>query len=211
MGLRNRLEDVYLRIPTLKCKGLCQDVCGPVPATTGEVRLMTRMAARPYGWQLATGHCNFLDESTGRCACYRNRPLLCRAWGTVEGLRCPFGCEPASWITQAEFARLSTRVEEVGGALVTPDAYVGDRPASRDEQHTATELADRLIRRGMRLPDRWDAAMPYAICPACQWRVQTEEPADLESFIGDRCPHCPDGVLRLAGPGDTPLFVSGQM
>src|SRR6188472_1141115 len=101
MGVRNRLDDVYRRVPPLRCRGLCQDACGPVPATRDELKLMER-AGRAYGWQLRTGHCTFLDEATGRCACYRDRPLICRAWGSVEGSACPFGCEPDHWLTREQ-------------------------------------------------------------------------------------------------------------
>ena len=125
MGIRNRLDLVYARVPVLRCKGLCQDTCGPIPAAREEVRLMERAAGRAHGWQLATGHCTLLDEGTGRCACYRDRPLVCRAWGTVESSACPFGCEPDRWLTQQEFDDLQARIADVAGPTVHPAAVCG--------------------------------------------------------------------------------------
>jgi hypothetical protein len=207
VGIRNRLDDVYGRVPVLKCKGLCQDTCGPIPAARDEVRLMERAAGRAHGWQLRTGHCTFLDEATGRCACYRDRPLVCRAWGTVESSVCPFGCEPDRWLTQQQFDDLLERVADVAGPQVRPRPFVGGRPATDKEYRRSTEEADALLGRGFRLPDRWDASQPYVICPTCQWRAQSEESHASDRFVGSACPHCGAGVLRLAESGDRPLFV----
>jgi hypothetical protein len=30
----------------------------------------------------------------GRCTVYEVRPMLCRLWGAVEGMRCDRGCLP---------------------------------------------------------------------------------------------------------------------
>ena len=207
MGIRQRLKDVYSRVPLLKCRGLCQDTCGPVPAARDEIRLMEQSSGRAYGWQLRTGHCTFLDESTGRCSCYRDRPIVCRTWGTVTSSMCPFGCEPDQWLTPEQFDDLLARVKEIAGAYASPRPFTGDRPATEEEYQRTTQAADALIARGLRLPDAWDVSRPYVICPLCEWRGQSVEGIDPERFVGEPCPHCPTGVLRLAKPGDRPLFV----
>jgi hypothetical protein len=168
---------------------------------------MERTAGRAHGWQLATGHCTLLDEATGRCACYRDRPLVCRAWGTVETSVCPFGCEPDRWLTPQEFDDLLARVADVAGPQVHPRPFVGARPATDEEYRRSTEAADAMLGRGFRLPDHWDASQPYVICPACKWRGQADEPDASQRFAGSVCPHCGAGMLRLAGAGDRPLFV----
>ena len=207
MGVRQRLEDVYSRVPLLRCKGLCQDACGPVPATRDEIKLMERSGARAYGWQLHTGHCTFLDEHTGRCACYRDRPFVCRAWGTVETSMCPFGCEPDHWLTAQQLEDLLARVSDVAGPYSSPLPFTGDRPATDEERRIAAQAADALISRGLRLPDNWDPFQPYVICSLCQWRGQSGENVRPDHFVGETCPHCREGVLRLAQPGDRLLFV----
>ena len=207
MGVRDRLGDLYARVPVLKCKGLCQDTCGPIPATRDEIQLMERRSGRRYGWQLKTAHCTFLDEDTGRCTCYRDRPLVCRAWGTVASSACPFGCEPDHWLSQDQFDRLLTLVSERSGPQLSPQPFLGQRPATAEECDAAARAADALIARGLRLPDRWDPTKPYVVCPSCQWRGQSDEGFSAEAFVGDRCPQCDQGTLRFAQPGDRPLFV----
>ena len=207
MGVKNRLDVVYARVPLLKCKGLCQDACGPVPVTREERKLMERSGGRAYGWQLRTGHCTFLDASSGRCTCYRDRPLVCRAWGTVESSVCPFGCEPDRWLTRQQLEELLTRVSDIAGPYVSPRPFAGNRPATDEEYRLATQAADALIARGLRLPDAWDASQPYVICSLCEWRGQSVEGIDPERFVGEPCPHCPTGILRLAKAGDRPLFA----
>lgn len=207
MGVRHRLDEVYRRVPTLRCKGLCQDVCGPVPASHGEVRLMERTSGRRYGWQLRTGHCSFLDEASGRCSCYRDRPLICRAWGTLPHSACPFGCEPDAWLSDEQFEDLRARMIAIGEPELAPTPLAGNRPATDDEYGESTRNADALIARGLRLPDRWDASQPYVICPSCQWRGQRESESPPDLFVGEPCPHCGEHRLRVAGSGDRPLFV----
>jgi len=207
MGVRDRLKTVYDRVPLLKCRGMCQDACGPVPATADEIRLMERASGRGYGWRLGTGHCTFLDEASGRCTCYRDRPLVCRAWGTIDSSACPFGCEPSQWLTQQQFDDLLRRVSDVAGPLRSPRPFLGDRPATDEEYRIETQAADALIARGLRLPDHWDASRPYVICPACQWRGQSREGMDPATFAGEACPNCREGVLRMARDGDKALFV----
>lgn len=206
MGMRTRLADVYARIPVLKCKGLCQDTCGPILATRYEVGLMERRGNRRFGWQLRTGHCTFLDD-TGLCACYKNRPLICRVWGTLASSACPFGCEPDQWLTQSQFEDLLAQMHEIAGAEVAPQPFVDGHPASAEEREVAQRVTDSLIARGLRLPDLWDASEPYVICPACVWRGQHGVGLSPVLFVGDRCPRCGEGELRLAVPGDKPLFI----
>ena len=207
MGIRNRLAEVYDRVPVLKCKGLCQDVCGPIPAARDEIRLMERAADRPYGWQVKTGHCTMFDEESGRCRCYRDRPLVCRAWGTVATSVCPFGCEPDRWLTHAEFEDLLVRVTDVAGPQSSPQPFLGDRRATEEEYRRSTQAAEVLLARGLRLPDLWNASRPYVICACCGWRGQSDEHVEPDEFAGEPCPHCSAGVLRMAQPGDRPLFV----
>ena len=44
------------------------------------------------------GLCVYATEEG--CACYEERPLMCRLFGAVENLRCPHGCAPAVLLTR---------------------------------------------------------------------------------------------------------------
>lgn len=37
-----------------------------------------------------------------RCAAYESRPMICRLWGMVKKMRCPFGCRPSRWLSDCE-------------------------------------------------------------------------------------------------------------
>lgn len=114
-----RLALIYAEVPTIACKGLCQACCGPIMASDAEVR----------HFELKTGH-SFPDplevlqsESMacpelnvlGKCSAYSVRPLICRLWGVVDhdGMRCPHGCTPNRWMTNAKAKDLQNRAEEL--------------------------------------------------------------------------------------------------
>lgn len=51
---------------------------------------------------------------SGRCEVYEVRPMVCRLWGAVEGMQCPYGCvPPAGYLPDREGQRLLARVAVV--------------------------------------------------------------------------------------------------
>jgi Fe-S-cluster containining protein len=46
------------------------------------------------------GSCTMLKG--GRCLGYEARPLVCRLFGVVPKMKCPWGCEPERWLTDEE-------------------------------------------------------------------------------------------------------------
>lgn len=38
----------------------------------------------------------------GLCSVYEDRPMLCRLWGLVEGMKCQWGCVPERYLTDRE-------------------------------------------------------------------------------------------------------------
>jgi hypothetical protein len=50
------------------------------------------------------------------CAVYELRPLVCRLWGAIERLKCPFGCIPkGGWLSDKEAYRLVEEADRIGG------------------------------------------------------------------------------------------------
>ena len=109
------LSEIYASIPSPGCKGLCVDECTTIPvfpfeleqleAATGR-KLPTMDAGDDLGGLLLGSEigkpCPLLV--LGRCSAYDHRPLICRAFGSVEGLRCSHGCRPAELIsTEAQY------------------------------------------------------------------------------------------------------------
>lgn len=117
------LAAVYDSLPKIECKRLCFDCCGPIAVATQELRAARKImpvAAKktePGYHQPAYDHftmrCSLLSDQN-ECKIYEARPLICRLWGLVEKLRCPFGCVPERWVTDEEAADLLERVERAG-------------------------------------------------------------------------------------------------
>lgn len=46
----------------------------------------------------------------GRCSVYKHRPLICRLFGVVKKLQCPFGCEPSRWLSDEEAFKMLEQI-----------------------------------------------------------------------------------------------------
>jgi Fe-S-cluster containining protein len=208
--VRQQLAEVYARIPRLQCKGLCQECCGPVRVTEAELDLMEQAAwPKRHGFHLSTGNCTILNARSGKCDCYSDRPLVCRMWGAIPELECPYGCQPERMLGAREAYDLILQVEAIGGDEVIPGPMVNGRLATQDECDTVAARAEDLIASGFRSPNRWETTKPYVICPTCQWRGQTIDIADLPKMVGRVCPRCQECQVRVAVEGDRKLFVPG--
>lgn len=100
------LEAIYARLPEMQCRGLCQESCGPIGMAAVEASaIRSKHGALPVAGSDLT--CSAL--ANGRCSIYADRPLICRLWGVVERMACPWGCVPEGGrITDAEaYAALS--------------------------------------------------------------------------------------------------------
>jgi len=106
------LREIYASIPSADCKGLCADQCTTVPVFPFELEQLEAAAGRKLPAAPAGDLIGGLVLGTevgkpcpllvlGRCSVYEHRPLICRAFGSVEGLRCPHGCRPAELVTKA--------------------------------------------------------------------------------------------------------------
>lgn len=51
-----------------------------------------------------------------RCSVYEIRPMICRLWGLVRGMPCPYGCRPeGGLLPDEEGQRLLREAERIGG------------------------------------------------------------------------------------------------
>lgn len=146
-SIASRMAALYAELPRVACKRLCQDSCA---AMVFRNRGMTvfEFARATFGGTtpIPDGHpldlCTFLRQ--GRCSIYNQRPLVCRLWGVVDSpkMRCPHGCEPEWWLTDAEARALIRRAEEIGGGSAViegaddnmREAYAAIRRGERGEQ-----------------------------------------------------------------------------
>lgn len=98
---------VYAKLPRLNCKGLCAGSCGPIPLAPAEAHLGSNGGL--YILNPATGVCPNLTPKK-RCSIYDKRPLICRLWGMVKRMRCPYGCRPRRWVSDEEVDALYTEL-----------------------------------------------------------------------------------------------------
>lgn len=102
---------------TFECIPGCADCCGIVPMILQEAaRVEKDKHPQPEIWD-----CQYLEDT--RCGIYRERPFLCRLFGTTiwdTHLTCPHGRAPAVPLTPDEIHSLmSAYMELTGDGVVT--------------------------------------------------------------------------------------------
>lgn len=58
-------------------------------------------------------NCTMLKH--GRCSVYSARPVICRLWGVVPSMPCPWGCKPERMLTDREGLSLMMEAMAVAG------------------------------------------------------------------------------------------------
>ncbi len=100
-----KLDSIYSSLPKLDCKGKCQAYCGAITLSSLELeRIVSQIGPIPPMRSCRT--CSLLDGKTGQCTIYDIRPLICRLWGVVLEMKCPWGCEPDRWVSKEEAQKL---------------------------------------------------------------------------------------------------------
>jgi Fe-S-cluster containining protein len=117
------LQRIYDGLPAVSCKGRCSDSCTSIDMSGLERdRIRERgveIAARRPVLQLLVldrfdrvPRCAALT-ALNTCSVYEVRPLICRLFGVVSGLRCEHGCVPDRELTDAEAFELIARVTDL--------------------------------------------------------------------------------------------------
>lgn len=88
------IRKLYKKIPSFKCKPGCHDCCGPVPWAKVEWDKIKDKRVQD------SINCPYIGKEG--CDCYENRPMLCRLFGTVKGMKCPHGCGPVKYLSQED-------------------------------------------------------------------------------------------------------------
>lgn len=112
--MSDSLAAIYAELPELRCRGKCQESCGPILMSDAEkARFQTAGKRVPTPIEvLGSDHaqCPHLSP-VGRCTVYEIRPLICRLWGSVEAMKCSWGCVPDRFISDASAHRLLARAD----------------------------------------------------------------------------------------------------
>jgi Fe-S-cluster containining protein len=122
------LQAIYDRIPSIPdCQGRCWISCGPIDMSDRERQKIRQAGYKITPRDIAIAHpgtfyCDALTEEK-RCAVYESRPLVCRLWGAVENMRCPYGCQPEWWLSDDEaYAMILESMRAGGGRYELPDS-----------------------------------------------------------------------------------------
>jgi hypothetical protein len=110
-----QLHALYAQIPAVACQGQCTEACGPL----GMSQLEFLQVQRVTPLRLAEGKtttCPLLKR--GRCTVYAKRPMICRLWGAVANMPCPWGCRPARYLTVDEGDALMRQAEALSQQLL---------------------------------------------------------------------------------------------
>ena len=105
------VDSIWAQIPDVHCKGKCQEACGPVWCSPAEERRIRMDYNTAISFNHSTLTCSLL--ANGRCSIYSSRPAICRLWGAVKKMRCPFGCRPRKWISDQKAGRLLRRLDRI--------------------------------------------------------------------------------------------------
>lgn len=106
------LEKLYAELPSVDCQELCGDCCSFIGMTRLEQRRITQVGGPEIKiWQMPCPALSIM----GRCTVYTRRPMICRLYGVVEDLRCPYGCEPERMLTREEGREFLARVQAIAG------------------------------------------------------------------------------------------------
>ena len=87
----------------LVCDG-CTACCGIVPVSEKEMKAIQKELRRKSKYTIdrlknqkrEALECMFVDKDKQRCAIYKVRPNICRNYGYVKGLECPYQPDKAN-------------------------------------------------------------------------------------------------------------------
>jgi Fe-S-cluster containining protein len=167
-----RLAAIYARIPTIQCRGLCQDACGPIAMTALEAAQMEQAHGGPLPPFAPSQLCCPLLNAAGRCTVYAARPLICRLWGVVERMPCEHGCRPSRPLSDMEAYLLMQQIRDL--APGQPDVWLAPadwhRLLARHELGlTDPELVEEYI--------AWAQGNPAPLSPALRDRLRVVDAA----------------------------------
>jgi Fe-S-cluster containining protein len=91
-----QLEELYATIPKVICRRQCAECCSAVIWTKAEWERIPEAKRK----NTTTIRCPYVTEFMD-CEVYEQRPLMCRLFGVIERMRCPYR-EPEKMMTREE-------------------------------------------------------------------------------------------------------------
>jgi Fe-S-cluster containining protein len=104
-----KLEELYARIPKFDCRRSCCECCGPVVWSRAEWERLPEYLRR----NTSSATCPYLRHD-GKCEIYDRRPLMCRLYGAVRRLACPYNA-PEKFLTKEEEDAILKEYAKISG------------------------------------------------------------------------------------------------
>ncbi len=139
------LDEIYAQLPTIDCRGLCWDSCGPLDLPQVEQQRIEKEAGVVIDRSSWIHDGPRICPALGMlhtCTVYDIRPLICRIWGMTKRLPCTYGCVPSRYLSEEETYSLLAKVYDIGGQKVMADAC---RRAAMPENQTLMQQINRRI------------------------------------------------------------------
>lgn len=119
---RALIKLIWSRLPKWECKRKCQASCRAWFCTGVEWRMIVEKGGERRA-ESFFDPCPYLNER-GLCDVYEVRPTICRLWGCVESMRCPYGCKPSKILTDEQGAKVLKLVSDVDRGRVSTEEQV---------------------------------------------------------------------------------------
>lgn len=104
-----KLHEQYAKVPSANCKGLCHEACAFVMCGDLEKKIISEKHGNK---EMLQAECPYLLTNK-KCGIYDDRPLVCRFYGVVPGLPCPFGCEPDATLSATQASKIFNKVTDL--------------------------------------------------------------------------------------------------
>lgn len=121
-----KLDRIYAQLPKIKCQKKCYMSCGPIDMTKIErQRIIDNLGFDPFlpvtalieqltkTPNLGALTCPLLNQKTKKCTIYDIRPFICRLYGLVKRMTCPYGCKPERYLTSKEAVTIQLKIESI--------------------------------------------------------------------------------------------------
>jgi Fe-S-cluster containining protein len=112
--MSDELQEIYDEIPDIECKGECHESCGPIAYSDAEANRIEQSGESPPEPVSGSHRCDKLIPLVKKCSIYEDRPLICRLFGVVEGMKCPHGCKPeGGYLSDVRAFQLMRKAEKI--------------------------------------------------------------------------------------------------
>lgn len=106
----SKIDNLYKKIPHIKCQGKCHHTCGLIDMAPIELaRINERIGDNlldKFKNNVKSGCLSCPMLKNEKCSIYDIRPMICRLYGVADGLQCMWGCKPTKLLKRRKAREL---------------------------------------------------------------------------------------------------------